>query len=85
MTSETRTISILVYRDSDGKPVCGKNFQTGEICKYLGVRRMGLQDSCMLGENTDLFRKILTKGEFKGEQDYVRPHENCPLWHGEGQ
>lgn len=78
--TETKTIEIRVYRDKEGKPICAKNFKTGEFCKYLGSRRMGTQEVCMFGENQDLFRQTITSGEFKGEQDYVRPHKNCPLW-----
>lgn len=47
ISEEYATLKVRVYRDSRGRHVCRK---ANGICKYLGTRKYGLIDLCMLGE-----------------------------------
>jgi hypothetical protein len=77
--TETRTISITVHRDSDGKPTCCTNIETA-TCPYLLFSTFGQQPVCAMGINTDVF-----DSSGKGVTGLIRPHKNCPLWQGEEQ
>lgn len=71
MTVEYATISVTRYRSPDGKPTCCANHPAGETCRFLGSRRMGAVDVCMLGEQRDL--APLTLG-------FQRPDAKCEVW-----
>lgn len=73
--SETKTITIAVYRDTEGKPVCGFNFRDGSFCLFLRVLNFGTVDSCGW-DGSDLERLPKPVG-------FLRPHSLCPLWKDE--
>ncbi len=74
MTTETRTITVQAYRDEDGQPTCAADFQQGHVCRFLGSRKFGTQDTC-LAKNTDVFRR------FSGPPyGFLVPVVGCPVW-----
>ena len=76
MTTETRTITVLAYRDEDGQPTCAADFSQGHVCRFLGVRKFGTQDTC-LAKNNDVFRRV--SGPPYG---FLVPVVGCPVWEG---
>jgi hypothetical protein len=73
MTPEYATIQIRRYRSPDGQPTCCADHPAGMTCPYLGSRRMGSVDVCLLGEPRDLAPRTL---------GYQRPHDKCAVWDG---
>ena len=74
MTTETRTITVQAYRDEDGQPTCAADFQQGHVCRFLGSRKFGTQDTC-LAKNNDVFRRV--SGPPYG---FLVPVVGCPVW-----
>jgi hypothetical protein len=68
---EEAFIKVTRYRDPEGNPTCCANVQTGEVCRFLGSRRMGAIDVCMLSEHRDLFP---SSGGFQS------PDDECLVW-----
>lgn len=64
---ETKTIEIPIYRDKDGRQVCGSDFQSGKICPLFRVTRFGTVGICGWSE-----RQLVHDG-------YCRPDNKCPV------
>lgn len=78
--SEFKNIKIQVYRDSENNPICAKNFETGEICKFLGARHFGLQSVCMITGEDIHYQKF---DENRFPTGYLSPLESCIIWNEE--
>lgn len=79
---ETRSISVPVYRDSDGAATCCANWENAR-CPFLMVRKMGLVEVCgVTGKDIQRGPADLQNGEFAAEprKHMLRPVEGCPVW-----
>ena len=70
-TSEPKTISVQRYRSPDGRPTCCLNHAAGLTCRFLGARKFGTVDVCLLGERRDLAPRTT---------DFQRPDKLCEVW-----
>lgn len=67
--SETKTITVEVFRDPDGKPTCSSDHKTGKCCGLMLTRKYGSIDFCgWTGE------------DIEREGGFTRPHSLCPIW-----
>ena len=69
--SETRTITLPVYRTPDGEPTCARNFSIGEVCELLRVGVVEGTQMCAVA--THVVRYLDGFG-------YLIPAKDCPLW-----
>lgn len=74
MSHETATITIKRYRSPDGKPTCCRDVATGELCAYIGARKFGTVDVCLLGQQRDLLDRA---------DGWTRPDKACEVWKDE--
>jgi hypothetical protein len=65
---EEVTITVTRYFTPEGKATCACNFDTGEVCRFLGARNFGFEDVCML--NGERIRK-------DGPTGFTIPHKDC--------
>ena len=72
MIADITIITVQRYRSPDGKPTCCRDHPAGETCRFMAVRRWGLQDVCTLGIQRDVHRET--------ELGYTRPHAQCEVW-----
>ncbi len=70
---EHKAILVQRFRSPDGAPTCCADLPTGKVCQFLGVRKFGTLDVCMLGEQRDLARRT---------NDFQRPDVRCEVWFG---
>ncbi len=68
---EYKLIRVQRFRSPDGLPTCCANHDAGETCRYLGVRKFGTVDVCMLGEQRDLSERTMA---------FQRPDARCEVW-----
>lgn len=74
--AEFKTIKIEAFRTPSGRPTCAVDVPAGKVCRFLGTRRFGLVDFCMLGAQVDLDRGLEGEG-------YTIPHDECEVWKDE--
>lgn len=79
---EHRTLTVEVYRDTDGAPTCCANWDTAR-CKFMATRKLGTVEVCGLtGE--DLHRRPADwqRGDIVANPGlhWLRPVDSCPLW-----
>ena len=48
MTKTFKSIEIEIFETPEGKPTCGRNFETGEVCQFLNQIRFGTEGLCLL-------------------------------------
>lgn len=72
---ESVTLTFARYRTPDGKPTCAVDFRDGRVCQFLGRRKAGQQDVCMLGVQRDLDGPM--------SFGHTRPDDKCLIWEGE--
>lgn len=72
--SETKTITVEVFRDPDGKPTCSLVWGH-QSCQWVGSRAMGMKEICLL-TGIDLRRVPNGVG-------FLQPVHSCPLWKDE--
>lgn len=72
MSIETRSVTVEVFRDGDGKPVC---MSPGKFCQFLAYKKFGWARACQL---TGL---ELEYEDF--EAKVIRPNSQCPIWTAE--
>ena len=68
---EIATIKIARYRSADGQPTCCLDHPAGKVCKFLGTRKFGSIDVCMLGQERELGERGI---------GYTRPDTACEVW-----
>ena len=70
------TLTFERFTTNVGAPTCAKNFEIGEVCKFLGTAGMcGRNDVCLFpseGYPVPVFRE--------GGIGFTQPHSTCPLW-----
>lgn len=71
---EKHTIEIQAYRTPSGEPTCCVDHSAGQTCKFLGLRKFGTVDVCMLGPQVDLERV----------DGFTKPHTGCLVWRPTG-
>jgi hypothetical protein len=69
---EFASIQVKRYRTPDGAPTCCRNWQSGELCQFLGSRRFGAMPVCMLGEQIDMDKQR--------PDQWITPHNKCLVW-----
>lgn len=69
---ETKTITVKVYRDKNGKPTCMSDLPAGRICQWLRVQKFGTIEICIATDE-----KI---SRDNGGRGYTRPVLTCPIW-----
>lgn len=69
---KTKMIEVQVYYTPDGAPTCAKNFETGEVCRFLVNLKMGFNHKC---QTSDL--RIERGGD--DVLGYLEPHKNCEI------
>lgn len=86
MSTETRSVTVKVFRDNDGYPTCCK-YIVDQQCQFLTTRKMGTVEVCGF-TGLDLRRGW----HGMGEKDYamewdenhrLRPGKGCPIWTAE--
>jgi hypothetical protein len=71
MSEVIRKIEVKAYVVPDsGTPTCCLDYQKGEVCKFMGLRKMGTQPHCM-ASNVDLHSRY---------RSYLTPHDDCIVW-----
>ena len=60
MSKERIRVEIVRYRDKEGQPTCALNFQSWDVCKFLGTRKFGQEGVCMLCPDAVLLRRLGT-------------------------
>jgi hypothetical protein len=67
-----KMIEVKVYFTPSGAPTCAKNWETGEVCRFLVNHKMGFEHKC---QSSDL---LLNRGGDDG-LGYLEPHKDCEL------
>lgn len=69
MSTETKSVTVKVFRDDKGQPVC---MSAGKFCQFLAYKKFGWVRACQLTgcelEYEDFEAKV------------IRPSSQCPLW-----
>lgn len=64
-----KSIEVEVYETEKGNPTCSTSFREGKTCIFLEVTRIGTSPAC----------RYCRAEIFYCEEDYLEPHELCPL------
>jgi len=81
--SETRTITLPVYRSPDVEPTCARDFKTGEGCQLLRVGGIyGKYEFCALAVGSTKYSALSRRAAPDGTPGtgYLIPSPDCPLW-----
>ena len=76
--SETKTITVPVFRDPEGNPTCARNFKAGAVCQFYRTQRFGCHETCVFAKESH--KGITTAMERRGETGSLIPLACCPLW-----
>lgn len=72
---ENCLLPITRFRTEEGEPACATNFDTGEVCPFFAVSKMGVVETCMFAKNGEL----LHRGGEHGT-GFLIPLRDCPVW-----
>ena len=78
-------ISFVRYRDSEGRPTCATNFETGEVCQFYRTQRFGCNETCIFAEENhrgigkNMMRRNSLRENTPGDGTLI-PLKECPLW-----
>lgn len=67
-----KTITVYAYTDKRNRPTCSSDVTTGDVCRFLRFRNLGMTPCCALGG--DLV-----------DDGWIRPGDDCPVWGGKDQ
>ncbi len=78
--SETKTITVPVFRDPEGNPTCIANAETGEACPFFRVQKFGMHETCLFAavETTGLQTERMQRRD--NGKGFLIPLACCPLW-----
>jgi hypothetical protein len=65
-------ISMIRYRDRNNERTCAIDMEAGHVCRFYGVRRMGLQEVCLYA-GADLDRRESATAS-------LIPCDGCAVW-----
>jgi hypothetical protein len=69
------TIEIPVYETPSGRPTCCRDFEAGEICRFLRAQRMGFEMTCLFAPSNGRRNEPLEYGP----DGYLVPSPACPF------
>lgn len=72
-----KSLDFEVYQTPEGKSTCSLDINNKKYCKFLGVRRFGIEEVCLFPtlekSETALFRD-------KDGVGYLIPCDTCPFY-----
>ena len=70
-----KQIVIKALFDKDGKHTCAKNIKPNGRCPFLGVKKLGTVEVCLLNPDSGLLRRDEGYG-------YLIPDRRCCIFYG---
>ena len=83
MTKETKSITVIAYRDHEGNPGCAGDFHTGGVCMFYRTYRFGCSETCVFAEAVPGKRSQEMERRGKDGLGTLIPLPQCPVWAGE--
>jgi hypothetical protein len=77
-TTETKTIKVTRYYDSEENPTCMRNIQENEVCIFYRTQRFGTCEICILDPQITYLRR--RKDSNQEEFGSLIPDNSCPIW-----
>jgi hypothetical protein len=83
MTTETKSITVIAYRDKDGNPCCANDFNAGGVCVFYRTHRFGCSETCVFAEVVPGKRSQTMERRGAYGLGTLIPLPQCPVWAGE--
>lgn len=77
---ETFALNLKRYRDSQGKPACAKNFETGDVCIFYRTQRLGCSETCVFADDMSGSYLSVTMVRRNNGEGSLIPLNTCPIW-----
>ena len=76
-----KLLDVVVFEDSAGNPCCAKDFNTGEVCIFYMLAKLGTVETCFFAPPVgSVYTPLERRGDGLGT---LIPIKICPLWRRE--